>query len=64
MMEYEIKMTEIRKKNVEKLNLQKEREYEREKEIVKTRKQVDINIFIKNIEYFQFSKKNSKDNRT
>ena len=47
MMEYEMKMAEIRKKNEEKLNFQKEKEYEREKEIIKTRKQVLKHIISK-----------------
>lgn len=42
MMDYEMKMAEIRKKNDEKMNSQKEREREREKEIVKKRKEVNL----------------------
>lgn len=42
MMEYEMKMAEIRKKNEEKLMLQKEREKEHEKETIKKRKEVEF----------------------
>lgn len=50
MLDYEMKMAEIRKKNEEKLGSQKEREREREKELVKKRKEVfnfkQYNIFL------------------
>ena len=47
MMDYEMKMAEIRKKNDEKMGSQKEREREREKEIVKKRKEVNLMNSIK-----------------
>ena len=48
MMEYEMKMADIRKKNDEKMISQKEREREREKDLVKKRKQVIILIILMN----------------
>lgn len=40
MMDYEMKMAEVRQKNEEKLAVQREREKERERELVKKRKEV------------------------
>ena len=48
MMEYELKMQQIRQQNEEKLRIAKEREQEREKDILKRKKEVKfslINLF-------------------
>ena len=48
MMEYELKMQQIRQQNEEKLRIDKEREQEREKDILKRKKEVKfslINLF-------------------